>query len=102
MLSVYEGLKEDVRVSVARSSGSAAFTLTTPQRRILTSARALVAGYDWAACTWDGTLSELSALFDTTAVGLSAPGIYYVQVRGTIGAERVGGEVQVVVKEWGP
>jgi len=97
-----EGEKLDVRMEVDLVSGSGTWALTTPQYRILTSARAVASGYDWADATWDSTALELYALFDSTIAALSTPGLYYMQFRGTIGAERVGGEVLVNVIEWGP
>lgn len=102
MLTVREAEKKDVRVSVELVDGSGAWSLTTPQYRILDASHALVAGYDWAAATWDSSASELYALFDSTIAALSAVGMYYVQLRGTIGSERYEVEIPVAVVEVGP
>ncbi len=101
MLELREGDKREVIVSVSKRGGGTV-TLTTPQRRILDGTRTLVAGFDWAAATWDGTAAELFTLFDSTAEGLTAPGTYYVQLRGTIGNEVYETEVLVRLLEWGP
>ena len=102
MITVREGEKKDIAVKIERSRGSAAFTLTTPQRRILDASRVLVTGFDWAAASWDAATSELFALFDGTAAGLTAPGDYHMQLRGTIANELYAAEVKVVVVEWAP
>jgi hypothetical protein len=102
MVTVREGLKIDVAFGVSRTRGSGAITLTSPERRILDANRALVAGFDWAAASWDSVNNELFATFDSTATGLTAVGTYYVQLRGVIGAERPGGEIVVQVVDWGP
>jgi hypothetical protein len=102
VITIREGDYEDVRASVARTSGSGTWTGTSPERRILDSNRALVAGCDWAACAWDGTESEISALFDSRVAALAAPGIYYVQLRLVLGTERKSVEVTVSVVEVGP
>ncbi len=101
-VTIKEGAKGNVTVRVGRTRGSGAITLTSPERRILDANRALIAGLDWGAATWDGTLHELSALFDSTAAGLTVPGTYYVQLRGTIGTERYVTEVKVILEEFGP
>lgn len=100
--SIYEGGKELIEVQITRRRGSDPITLTTPERRILDSGRALVSGFDWTACQWDETNAILSALFDSTATGLTVPGLYYMQLRGVIGNERYEAEVPVTVKDWGP
>lgn len=102
MITCKEGEKKDVRVEVAQVSGSGTWSLTTPQYRILDSTRVLVTGYDWADATWDSSASELYALFDSTVAVLSTVGTYFVQLRGTIGAERYEAEVTVQVVEVGP
>lgn len=103
MRTIREGLKENVGFSVKDSDLPGTVpTLTSPQRRIVNSARALVTGFDWAAATWDGATGKLYFLFDSTVAAISTPGTYYAQFRGTIGAEIVGGEVPVVVRDWGP
>jgi hypothetical protein len=102
MRVIFEGSAEDGRMLVERVSGSGSWSLTSPQRRILTSTRTLVAGYDWAACTWDSVASDLYTLFDSALTGLTAPGDYYLQFRCTIGAERPEAEMIFRVKEWGP
>jgi hypothetical protein len=102
MILCKEGEKKDIRATVTQVSGSGTWTLTTPQYRILDSSRVLVVGYDWAAATWDSAAAELYALFDSTIAVLSTVGTYYVQLRGTIGAERYETEVTVQVIEVGP
>ena len=102
MIILYEGEKRDVVVSVTRMRGSGFWSLTSPQYRIVTAERALVTGFNWATASWDATSGELSALFDSTAAGLTAPGTYYMQLRCTIGAELYEAEVRVDVSEWGP
>ena len=102
MMTVREGDKEDIRMGVEQVSGTGTWSLTTPLRRILDSSRALVAGFDWAACTWDSTNEELYWLFDSTAGGLTPAGTYYVQFRGSIGTEVLSDEVMVLVVEVGP
>ena len=101
-VTIREGEKKDVIVKVSRLLGSGAITLTSPERRILDGNRALVPGFDWAAATWDATLAHLFALFDSTLAGLTAPGTYYMQLRGVIGSERYATEVRVDLVEWGP
>ena len=102
MYQLKEGEKRTIRAEVKRVTGSGAISLTTPQRRILNSTHALVATFDWAAAAWDSATNEISALFDSTATGLTAVGIYYMQFRGVIGAERYEIEIPVNVSEWGP
>src|SRR5512142_1317763 len=102
MVTVREGEKKDIAVKVERTRGSGDITLVTPLRRILDSTHTLVAGFDWAACSWDDTNDELYTLFDSTAVGLTAVGTYYVQLKGTIGVEIYNGEVTVCVVDAGP
>jgi hypothetical protein len=97
-----EGEKRTIRAKVKRREGSGAIVLTTPERRIVDANRALVAGFDWAAASWDPNTNELSALFDSTSANLSAVGTYYMELRGTVGPERYGIEIQVDVQEWGP
>jgi hypothetical protein len=101
MIILYEGEKRDIIVKVVRRIAGA-YILSSAERRILTAARAVVPGFDWAAATWDPAAAELSALFDSTAAGLTAPGIYYLQLRCTIGAERYETEIRVDVSDWGP
>lgn len=102
MISVKEGLGAKCALRVERVTGSGAITLTTPERRIVNSARALVTGYDWAAATWDAATSEMSTIFDSTLSNLTAVGTYYVQLRGVVDGVRRGGEIRVDVVEWGP
>lgn len=104
MIWLKEGEKRTIRASVRRLTGEGAITLTSPQRRILTAARTLVAGFDWAAAAWVSTLGaeEISTLFDSTAAGLTGVGFYFVQLRGVIGAELYGIEIKVEVLDWGP
>lgn len=99
---LFEGEKRDVGFTVTRVRGSGSFTLSTPQRRILSSDRVLVTGFDWAAATWDDTAKTITTLFDSTATGLTTPGSYIVQFKGTIGVEIYADELIVYVKEWGP
>ena len=101
-VTIKEGAKNTIRARVERTQGSGAITLVTPERRIVDANRALIAGFDWAAAAWDGTLNELSALFDSNLAGLTAPGTYYMQLRGTIGPERYVTEVKVILEEFGP
>lgn len=102
MKTLFEGEKRDIAVTVKRNYGSGAIDLTAPQRRILDSKRVLITGYDWAAATWDASNNELYTLFDSTLAGLSAPGTYLVQLRGTIGTELYVREVTVQVRNLGP
>ncbi len=97
MEKVYKGEKQDiaVRVSWRPGRGSGPITLTSPGRRILDKTRAVVTNFDWAAASWDATKQELFASFDSTAVGLTTVGIYWMQLRGTIGAELYETEVKV-------
>ena len=102
MISVKEGLGARCALRVERLSGSGAIALTSPERRIVDSARALITGYDWAAASWDSTRSELWTAFDSTLANLTAVGTYYVQLRGVIDGVRRGGEIRVDVVNWGP
>ena len=103
MIALREGKKRDIRALVTRvDGGSGTWALTSPLFRILDANRALVSGYDWAAATWDSTTSQIYALFDSTVAALAAPGLYYVQLMGTIGAETYDCEVEVWVVESGP
>ena len=102
MVTVREGEKKDVAVKVERTRGTGSVTVTAPQYRVLNAARALVTGYDWAAAAWDDVNDELYILFDSTALNLATPGVYYVQLRGTIGTELYQKEVTVQVVEVGP
>jgi hypothetical protein len=102
MLLLFEGEKKDVRVKVVRKDGGGDFTAGTVQRRILDAARALITTFDWATATWDGSNYEVYSLFDSTATGLTTPGMYFVQYRFTIGTERYEVECPVRVVEWGP
>ena len=102
MITIPEGDKRDIIIDVSRLRGTGAITVATPQRRILDASRLLIAAFDWAAATWDGAALELYTLFDSTAVGLTAVGTYYVQFRGTIGTEIYKAEVTVRVTEVGP
>jgi len=102
MITLLEGEKRDVVVSLTRIRGSGTWSLTSPQYRILDYKRAVITGYNWVTAAWDATESELSALFDSTLTGLTTVGIYYVQLRGTIGTERYGAEVRVQLLDWGP
>jgi hypothetical protein len=102
MTTLREGDIRELAWSVTRARGSGEWLLTSPQRRILTGARALVAGFDWAAAAWDAATGEIAATFDTTVAALSAPGDYLVQVRFTIGAERYVAERLVRLRESGP
>ncbi len=97
-----ENERRDIRVAVARASGTGAIPVVNPERRILTGARTVVAGYDWAAATWDGTANEVYAAFDARAAALSAAGIYYMQFRIPIGSEVYTPEVEVRVRDVGP
>lgn len=101
-VTLKEGDKRTIRVKVERTQSSGAITLTTPERRILDANRAVVTGFDWGAATWDATLNELSALFDSNVADLLTPGTYFMQLRGTIGVERYVTEVKVVLEEIGP
>jgi ABC-type uncharacterized transport system permease subunit len=101
-VTIKEGAKNTIRARVERTQGSGAITLVTPERRIVDVNRALITGFDWAAAAWDGTLNELSALFDSTLSGLIATGTYYMQLRGTIGPERYVTEVKIVLEDIGP
>lgn len=102
MIVINEGEKRNIEFSVKRNRGSGAITLTAPERRILNSQRVLIINFDWAAAIWDSTDEILFALFDSTAAGLTVAGRYYMQLRGTIGSERYGGEIVVQLREWGP
>jgi hypothetical protein len=99
--TIFEGLKEDV-ISRVRQRGTGAYILSSAERRIVDSDFAAIPGYDWAACTWDPTTETLFALFDSTLTGLSVPGFYWMELRATIGAERIGTRIKVWVREWGP
>jgi len=101
-VTLRESEKKDIAVKVERTRGTGAISLTSPERRILDAARAVIAGFDWGAASWDGTTAELFALFDSTAAGLTAPATYYMQLRGVIGSERYAAEVRVDLIEWGP
>jgi hypothetical protein len=102
MIALREGEKRDAIVAVRRVLGTGAYILSNAEYRILTAARAAVAGYGWAAATWDSSAGQLYALFDSTVSALATPGIYYVQLRGTIGSELYEAEVTVRVVEAGP
>ena len=75
--------------------------LTSPQRRILNSARAVISGFDWGDAVWTAGSSEISALFDSTTAGLTMPATYYMQLRGVIGAELYAADIIVVLGDWG-
>lgn len=100
--TIKEGEKQIIAARVVRERGSGAFTLTVPERRILDGNRALVAGFDWGAATWDAVSQDLSAPFDSTLSGLIVPGTYYMQLRGTIATERYVTEVKVILEDIGP
>lgn len=100
MMTLREGEKHDVRVKCERTDSTGDVTMTTPQYRILSATRTVLV--DWGNATWDDTADELYALFDSTLALLLAPGVYYVQLRGTIGTERYMQEVVVQVVEAGP
>lgn len=103
MITLREGEKKNVGHKVERIRGTGAWTVTTPQYRILNSSRTVVAGFDWAAANWDDTEDELYALFDSTVAALSSVGIYSAQFRGVIGSERYQGpDIVVQVLEVGP
>ena len=102
MIWLHEGEKRYIKAKLLRLTGSGAITLTSPERRILTSARVVAVGFDWAAATWDSANSELVALFDSTVAALSTPGHYYVQLRGVIASELYATEIKVEVLDWGP
>lgn len=103
MRILYEGEKRYLGHEITRQTGSGAIVLTSPERRILDSAKVLVTGFDWAAATWDSNANKLYALFDTTATGLTAIGRYYLQFRATIdGVERYIRPIEVVVRDVGP
>jgi hypothetical protein len=99
---VAEAHAENIVMGVEQTRGSGTWSLTSPRYRILDSSRVLVAGFGWAAASWDSTLLEISALFDSALVGLTAVGIYYVQFDAVIGTDRPFGEVTVRVHEVGP
>lgn len=100
MIQLKEGEKRIAIARLQRLVGAGTVTLTTPERRILDGNRAVVK--DWAAAAWDATKLELSALFDSTATGLTAPGTYYMQLRGTIDTELYAIEIEVKLTDWGP
>lgn len=102
MIALKEGEKRSVKARVRRLAGAGAIALTSPQRRILDANLALITGFDWATATWDPDNEEISTLFDSTVAGLSAPATYYVQLRGTIGAELYAIQIAVIVNDWGP
>lgn len=101
MIPLRPGAKITVRVEVKRQTGSGAVSLTTQQRRIVDASKTLITGFDWSTCTWtpdDANESGiLSALFDSTAVGLTAVGRYFVEFRGVIGPELYKEEVMIEV-----
>lgn len=100
MKTIYEGAKKPVGFHIRLRASAGTFVLTNGQYRILDSARAVIV--NWASATWDSTALELSAVFDSTATGLTVPGTYYVQFRWTIATEDGSNEVKVLLKEWGP
>lgn len=102
MQALYEGEKRVIEVQLKRRRGSGAISLTSPERRILDANRDVASGFDWASATWNSTDEIISTLFDSTQAALQTPGVYYLQFRGVIGADRPEFEVQVVVREWGP
>lgn len=102
MKTLYEGEKRNVGALVSRRSGAGAIALVSPERRILDANKNLVAGFDWAAAVWDSGTSKIFALFDSTVGALSAVGVYYVQLRGTVGAERYVIQIAVKLVDLGP
>jgi len=103
VIKLREGEKRDISVRVSRTRGlETDVTLTNPQRRILDADRAVITSFDWATASWDSEERELYAAFDSTATGLATPGIYYMQLRGTIGTEVYAREIRVDVLDWGP
>lgn len=102
MQALYEGEKRTIEVQVIRRRGSGTFSVTAPERRILDEARNVVTDFDWSGANWNADESIVSALFDSTQAGLSAPGLYYMQFRFVIGTDRIEHEVAVQVREWGP
>jgi ABC-type uncharacterized transport system permease subunit len=101
MRSFFEGTKENIDFEVIRQRGSGVINVSNQQFRIVDNVFVLIAGFDWAAASWDSASNIMSGLFDSTAVGLTAVGSYYMQFRWTIGVERYEHQVHVVVREWG-
>ena len=99
MKTIFEGEKRNIAVLVKNSAG-ATVSLTSPQRRILAGDKTVVS--DLAGATWDSENSKLYALFDSTAVGLTEPGNYFMQLRGVIGLEIYVFQITVHVKDLGP
>lgn len=79
------GEKRSVRAGAFRNSGTGAIALTSPQYRILDSAKAELAA--WASANWDSAEEVVHQLIDTSQSPVNAAGTYYVELRGTIGAE---------------
>ena len=102
MIEVKEGLGCVCALQFERVTGAGAITVTSPERRIVDSNRALIGGYDWAAATWNASTAQLLYIFDSTLTGLTAVATYYVQLRGVANGVRRGGEIRVDVINWGP
>jgi hypothetical protein len=98
---VNEGDKKTIWVQWKRNWGSGAFVVTNPERRIVKSDLTLVAGFDWAAASYDATTMKQSALFDATNAALPA-GKYEMQLRAVVGPERITRRVVVTVINIGP
>jgi ABC-type uncharacterized transport system permease subunit len=101
MRTIYEGTKENIEFEVKRNRGTGAINVTGQQFRILNAAGVLIAGFDWASASFNSDTNVIHALFDSTAVGLTAVGNYHMQFRWTIGVELYEHQVRVVVQEWG-
>ncbi len=101
-IKIKEGLAERCSLKIKRRSGLGPFTVAAPQRRVLNSSRALITGFDWAVATYDAASRELYTIFNSGLTGLTAPGIYYVQLRADIDGIKRGGEIEVEVIDWGP
>lgn len=107
MKSFFEGEKRNVAADVKRIVGNTSFTVTIPERRVIDQNKAVAAGFDWGAASYDSATNKLLMLFDTTVAPLSALGTYYVQLRAVItptagSAERYITQIRVLVKDLGP
>lgn len=103
MWILHEGEKRVIRANLKRLSGSGPIVLTSPSRRILDSRRAVVK--DWnvdGSATWNPTTEAIEALFDSTVTGLTAPGIYYMDLRGIVGSEIYEIPIKIKLLEFGP
>ena len=95
--------KKNVAVTVSQVGSTGDWAGSSPSRRILDTHLSLVSSsWDWGTTEagggiWSSSEARLYCLFDSTAI--SDPGMYYVQLKLTIGTEIYSHTEAVSVKE---